>query len=108
MMGGMIMFTVLYPKTDDSRFDHEYYAEKHIPLVRARCGPMGLVGSEFMRGMPGPDGSAPMYELIGSLIFESAETMQGALAANTAELMADVPNFTNIQPVAQIFEPVGR
>jgi uncharacterized protein (TIGR02118 family) len=32
----MIKVSVMYPNTPDARFDHEYYREKHMPLVKAR------------------------------------------------------------------------
>jgi uncharacterized protein (TIGR02118 family) len=106
MMGGMIIISVLYPKTGDSRFDHDYYMQKHMPLVKATWGSMGLVGAELMRGTAALDGGVPAYELIGNLTFGSLEQMQSALAV-AAEILADIPNFTNVQPVVQICEPVS-
>ncbi|MDA8051520.1 MAG: hypothetical protein M0002_16260 [Rhodospirillales bacterium] len=38
----MFVVTVLYPNESGSKFDHVYYAQKHIPLVRERWAPMGL------------------------------------------------------------------
>jgi uncharacterized protein (TIGR02118 family) len=32
----MIKVSVMYPNTPGARFDHEYYREKHMPLVKAR------------------------------------------------------------------------
>ena len=34
----MIKVSVMYPNTAGARFDHEYYREKHMPLVKARMG----------------------------------------------------------------------
>ena len=32
----MIKVSVMYPNTPGARFDHEYYRDKHMPLVKAR------------------------------------------------------------------------
>jgi uncharacterized protein (TIGR02118 family) len=34
----MIKVSVMYPNTPNARFDHEYYRDKHMPLVKARIG----------------------------------------------------------------------
>ena len=34
----MIKVTVMYPNTPGARFDHEYYRDKHMPLLKARMG----------------------------------------------------------------------
>lgn len=37
-----------------------------------------------------------------SLLFENMEDLQKGLATHAAEILADVPNFTNVQPQIQI------
>ena len=32
----MIKVSVMYPNTPGARFDHEYYKDKHMPLLKAR------------------------------------------------------------------------
>ena len=34
----MIKVSVMYPNLPGARFDHEYYRDKHMPLVKARMG----------------------------------------------------------------------
>ena len=34
----MIKVSVMYPNTPGARFDHEYYRDKHMPLVKSRMG----------------------------------------------------------------------
>ena len=34
----MIKVSVMYPNTPGARFDHTYYRDKHMPLVKARMG----------------------------------------------------------------------
>src|SRR4249919_3876595 len=34
----VIKFSVMYPNTPGARFDHDYYRDRHMPLVKARMG----------------------------------------------------------------------
>lgn len=39
----IIKVSVMYPNTPGARFDHEYYRDKHMPLVKTRMGHAGFV-----------------------------------------------------------------
>jgi uncharacterized protein (TIGR02118 family) len=41
---------------------------------------------------------------MGHLYFDSAEAFQAAFAPHAQAIMADIPNYTNIQPAIQISE----
>jgi uncharacterized protein (TIGR02118 family) len=99
----MIRFAVLYPQTSGGTFNMDYYLNKHVPMVISRLAPMGLVKGEIDEGMAGfpPDQPAP-FVVVGYLVFEHLEDLQRGLATHGAEIMGDIPNFTNIQPVVQI------
>ncbi|HTJ29833.1 MAG TPA: EthD family reductase [Acidobacteriaceae bacterium] len=103
-----VAVTVVYPKTDASHFDYEYYAAKHIPLVHARWDGLGLVRAEFLRGVSQVDGATADYALLGTLVFDSTEAVHAALSAHGAEIMGDIPNYTNVQPFIQINELFGK
>jgi uncharacterized protein (TIGR02118 family) len=103
----MIVISVLYPKTADSHFDHSYYMGKHMPLVRSRWQAMGLTRDELLRGSSTLDGGQPGFELIGFLTFQSVAEVQKALAAFGQEIIADIPNFTNVSPLIQMNEVVS-
>lgn len=95
----MIRFSVFYPKTDGATFDHNYYANKHVPLALKTWG---LSGAQIDKGVDGP------YEAAVHFTFESQEAMGAALgAAGTADVMADIPNYTTISPVTQTSEVVS-
>jgi uncharacterized protein (TIGR02118 family) len=34
----MIKVSVMYPNTPGARFNHEYYRDKHMPMVQAKLG----------------------------------------------------------------------
>ena len=94
----MIRLSVLYPKTEGASFDHEYYANSHVPLA---VSTWGLAGAEIDKGIDGP------YEAAVHFTFESMEAMGAALAAEgTAAVQADLPNYTTIVPAMQISEIV--
>jgi uncharacterized protein (TIGR02118 family) len=102
----MIIVSVLYPKTSESHFDLEYYLEKHTPLLKARMTVMGLEKVDLFRGSGALGGGEPAFAVIAHLQFTSLEHLQAALAAHGAEIIGDIPEFTDVQPVIQINEPV--
>ncbi|MGA9639658.1 EthD family reductase [Flavobacterium sp.] len=102
----MISATVLYPKTEDSHFNLDYYLNTHTPLVRKLLTSMGLTDVDLRSGLAGaaPDTSAA-YAMICNLSFGTIEEVQNALAKRGPELMADIPNFTDAVP---LFNSVSR
>jgi uncharacterized protein (TIGR02118 family) len=100
----MICVTVVYPTGPDSRFNRAYYLEKHIPLANSRFEPLGMKKAELLDGKPGLDGSNPAYHMMANLYFTSADALQNALAKHGAEVMADIPNYTNVQAIIYVGE----
>jgi uncharacterized protein (TIGR02118 family) len=100
-----MIVSVVYPKTASSTFDHEYYVQKHIPLVNHYWSGHGMRGVQVIRGTGSLGGDAA-YELIALLDFESQEAFLKAAGAHADQVMGDVPHFTNIQPIVQFNEPV--
>lgn len=99
----MILLSVFYPNTEGCHFDQNYYLNHHIPLVKERLTPAGLVGAEIEAGLVGAaSDSPPAYTIICRLKFDAPEQLQAAFAAHGPELVGDIPNFTNAQPVMQI------
>ena len=104
----MIRVSVHYPGKPGAKFDHAYYKDKHIPMVKSRLGGLGLVRCEIDRGVSGgAPGSAAPYTCIGYLYFNSVDEFGKAMGAHGKEIMADVPNYTDIKPEVQISEIVG-
>ena len=102
----MIKVSVLYPNTPDGRFDMEYYVKQHIPMVLERCA--GWAKPDHVeQGVGGgaADAEAP-YRVVGSLFFDSMESMQASFGRHLGEFVADLPNFTNIEPRLQIRDVV--
>jgi len=94
----MIRLTVSYPSTEGATFDHDYYRDKHVPLA---VKTWGLDGAEIDKGIDGPNVAAVHFR------FESLDAMGAAMAVpGTAEVLADVANYTSIAPVLQTSEIV--
>ena len=102
----MVRVSVYYPSSADVTFDHAYYASTHRRLVEDRLGPLGLDRVEIERGVAGYGGGPAPYVAVGHLLFPSMEVFQSAWAQAGADVVADVPRYTNAQPVVQIGEIV--
>jgi uncharacterized protein (TIGR02118 family) len=100
----MIKVSVLYPAGESTKFDMDYYCKSHMPMVQQKLGAackntaveLGLGG--------GAPGAPPTYAAMGHLYFDSVADFQAAFAPHAAAIMADIPNYTNVQPVIQISE----
>jgi uncharacterized protein (TIGR02118 family) len=102
----MIRVTVLYPAQEGSRFDHDYYRSKHIPMVRQTLG-AALKRSGIERGLGTTEPGKPApFMASGFLEFESAQAFGAAFEPHAAAIMGDIPNYTNVQPIVQIAEIV--
>ncbi len=106
MKKGAIKVSVLYPSGEGKHFDIDYYANKHVPIVAGLLGD-AIIGATVEKGLGGaaPGEHAP-FEAMGNLYFESMESFQNSFGPNSPEIMADLPNFTNIEPQLQISEVV--
>ena len=103
----MVRITVLYPNTAGKRFDHTYYAQKHLPMVMDRLKSHGMLRYEVDKGLAGggPGAAAPFVAAC-HLYFNSAAEFQNGIGANGKEIMGDIPNYTDIAPQIQISEIV--
>ncbi|GAB2463952.1 EthD family reductase [Comamonas humi] len=106
----MIKVNVMYPYTEGARFDHAYYRDRHMPMVKARLGSAcayytvekGLVG-----GAPGTSpGTPPAFVAMCAFICDSVAGYQAAMQEHRAEILADIANYTDIVPVLQVSEVV--
>ncbi|WGY71374.1 EthD family reductase [Burkholderia cepacia] len=91
----MATLIVSYPATEGSTFDRDYYLSKHIPLARTAWSEFGLQSAEILFPSVAPQPFAGVV----ILKFTDQAALSAALSsAKTAEVIGDVPNFTNIAP----------
>jgi uncharacterized protein (TIGR02118 family) len=100
----MIKVSVLYPNTERSKFDMSYYCYSHIPMVQEKLG-RACKGVAVEQGVSGATpGSRPAFVAMGHLYFDSMADFQSAFGPHANAIMADIPNYTDIQPTIQISE----
>ena len=102
----MIKVSVMYPNTPGARFDHEYYRDKHMPLVKSRMGESCNYYTVDKGLSGGAPGAAATYVAMCHLFCESIEAFQSGFGPHAPEIMADIANYTDQAPVIQISEVV--
>ena len=103
----MIKVSVFYPSRDGARFDMEYYRNRHMPMVQDRLG-AACKGIAIEHGLAGgTPGSQPQFIAMGHIYFDSLEEFQSSFSQHGKDFIADVPNYTNLQPIIQISEVVA-
>ncbi len=102
----MIKVSVMYPNSPGARFDHDYYRDKQLPLIKSRMGG----GLEVLHRRQGAGGGAPnapaAYVAMCHLLCDSVEAYQSSFGPYAQELGSDIRNFTDQTPVVQISEVV--
>jgi uncharacterized protein (TIGR02118 family) len=100
----MIKVSVLYPAGADKKFNMEYYLGTHMPMVRSKLG-AACKSTAVEQGLGGgAPGAPPTYTAMGHLYFDSVAEFQAAFGPHAEAIMADIPNYTDIQPVIQVSE----
>jgi uncharacterized protein (TIGR02118 family) len=102
----MIKVSVMYPNTPGARFDHAYYRDKHMPLLKARMGD-ACKSYTVDKGIAGGAPGAPAtYVGMCHIFCDSVEAFQAGFGPHAKEIMGDIPNYTDLSPVIQISEVV--
>jgi uncharacterized protein (TIGR02118 family) len=87
----MISVHILYPKTDDSTFDMDYYCSTHMPMLADALG-------DACKGWGASTVGGGNWEAIGWATVESQEAFDAAMKEHGAAIMGDVANYTNVAP----------
>jgi uncharacterized protein (TIGR02118 family) len=102
----MIKISVMYPNSPGTRFDHDYYRDKHMPLIKRRMG-AGLKYYTVDKGLAGGEPGAPAaFVGMCHLLCDSLEVYQSSFGPHAEEILGDIPKFTDRKPVIQISEVV--
>jgi uncharacterized protein (TIGR02118 family) len=96
----MIKVSVFYPNGEGTTFDHEYYKTSHVPMCVEAWSP---IKAEIDKGLDDQPNAAAVH-----IYFDSMDAVGAAMGSpKTADIMADVANYTNITPVLQMSEVVS-
>ena len=101
----MIKVTVMYPNQPGARFDHAYYRDQHMPMVKASLAPSCSFYT-IDKGLAGAPGQPAPYVALCHIHCDSLEGYQAAFAPKAQQILGDIPNYTDLQPVIQISEVV--
>jgi len=102
----MIKVSVMYPNKAGARFDHAYYRDRHMPLVKSRMGDKCRYYT-VDKGMAGAEpNTAPTYIAMCHIFCDSVEAFQAGFGPHASEIMGDIPKYTDLSPVIQISEVV--
>lgn len=91
----MATMYVTYPGNAGTRFDRDHYVRAHLPLVLEAWGPHGLETAAAF--FPTGDGAGTIAVCICHFRDEAA-IADAFASARTAEVMADIENFTDAAP----------
>jgi|HubBroStandDraft_1064217.scaffolds.fasta_scaffold00997_2 uncharacterized protein (TIGR02118 family) len=88
----MIAVTICYPT--GAAFDRDYYASKHMPMVRAGFGQYGLRRDEVRAIVGTPAGGPARYQIVTSLYFDDMKAVGAAFGSPEGRAaVKDIPNF---------------
>ena len=102
----MIKVSVMYPYAAGARFDHAYYRERHMPMMKRLLGDACLyyaVDKGISGRAPGTD---PVYVARCDFVCTSVEAYRAASGRHQQEIRGDIANYTDIHPVVQISDVV--
>lgn len=98
----------LYPKSENSTFDRKYYVENHLPLILEAWKPYGLLDVKLVGVSGNIDGTAAPFAVHATMTWKSLEGFQNAFGdPKTADILADVPHYTNTTPTIFWGEDIG-
>jgi len=96
--------SVLYPNSETTKFDIDYYLAHHMPLVQKLLG-AALRGVFVEEGVSGGQAdSSPACVAMGHLLFDTVEDYRASFDPHAAAIVGDIPNYTNSQPTIQVSE----
>lgn len=100
-----VSLQVMYPTTDGTSFDYDYYFDKHMSIVGEHMGDH-VQSTLVTKGLAGGPDTPPGMYAVASIVFADQAAMDAAMA-KSGPVLADIPNFTNTQPQMLIGEVVG-
>lgn len=100
-----VSMQVIYPITDETTFDYDYYFSTHMDVVGEHFGPH-LERTLVTKGVADGPNTPPSIYAIATLVFPDQAAMDAALAKG-APVIGDIANFTNTTPQMLVGEVVG-
>lgn len=100
----MPRLTIVYPHREGGRFDFDYYLTHHMPMVADRLGDVLDRWEVFAGTRDFAGGEHPVAVATCHLYFEDIGRFAARMREVGGELMADLPNFTDLAPTMTVEE----
>lgn len=100
-----ISLQVVYPVSETSTFDHDYYLTKHMPLVEQHIG-SHIASQVVTRGVADGGGGPTPFHAIATFTFSNQEALDAAFAA-AGPVLEDIPKFTTTQPQMMVGDVIS-
>ena len=100
MKVGDTCLTIVYPYSDGVRWDVEYYKAHHMPLIMRLYGPDAIKRFELRKGGAGQTGGPPKYIGSVNIYINNQKAFDAAGKKHGPTLVADVPHFSSVMPIA--------
>jgi uncharacterized protein (TIGR02118 family) len=100
MKVGDTCLTILYPNSEGVRWDVEYYRAHHMPLIMRLYGQEAIKRFELRKGATDQKGGSPPYIGTVNIYINDQKAFDAAGARHGKTLVADVPHFSSVMPVA--------
>jgi uncharacterized protein (TIGR02118 family) len=94
----------MYPYAAGARFDHDYYRDKHMPMVKQKMGETCKYYTVDRGIAGGAPGSTPTYIGMCHIFCDSVADFEKGFNPNAREILADIQNYTDLSPILQISE----
>jgi len=97
---------VMYPNTPGARFNHDYYRDKHMPLVKSLMGESCRYYT-VDKGLAGGTPGAPApYVAMCHIFCDSVESFQAGFGPHAKQITDDIANYTDLAPAVQISDVI--
>ena len=102
----MIKVSVMYSNNPGARFDHAYYRDTHMPLLKTRMGELCKYYTIDKGLSAGDPRESASYIAMCHVYCDSVDDFMAGFGPHAAEIQADIPNYTDQIPLIQISEVV--
>ncbi|MCC1491235.1 EthD family reductase [Cognatishimia sp. F0-27] len=99
-----VTLQVLYPTAGGTKFDHDYYRDTHMALVRTHMGPH-IESTLVTKGLAGGPDTPPEFHAVATMVFADQAAL-GAAMEQAGPVLADIPKFTDTKPQMLIGETI--
>ena len=100
-----VSMQVAYPINDNTNFDHDYYVESHLAIIKENWSEH-ILEMIVTKGVSGGKDIPSPYYAIATIIFETNDEMKAAMKKG-GPVFKDIGNYYNNSPIMMLGEVVS-